>query len=60
MAKDGDYAIVRLPSTETRMVHLDCRATVGQVSNVWHARVSLGKAGVRVGSAVAPTTVALR
>jgi large subunit ribosomal protein L2 len=45
MAKDGDYAIVRLPSTETRMVHLDCRATVGQVSNVRHARVSLGKAG---------------
>jgi large subunit ribosomal protein L2 len=45
MAKDGDYAIVRLPSTETRMVHLDCRATIGQVSNVRHARVSLGKAG---------------
>ncbi|NLY93687.1 MAG: 50S ribosomal protein L2 [Myxococcales bacterium] len=45
MAKDGDYAIVRLPSSETRMIHLDCRATVGQVSNIRHARLSLGKAG---------------
>ncbi len=45
MAKDGDYAQVRLPSGEVRLVHLDCRATVGQVSNIQHARVSLGKAG---------------
>jgi large subunit ribosomal protein L2 len=45
MAKDGDYAQVRLPSGEVRLVHLDCRATVGQVSNAQHARVSLGKAG---------------
>jgi large subunit ribosomal protein L2 len=47
MAKDGDYAQVRLPSGEVRMVHLNCRATVGQVSNAQHARVSLGKAGRR-------------
>ena len=45
MAKDGDYAQVRLPSGEVRLVHLNCRATVGQVSNIQHARVSLGKAG---------------
>ena len=45
MAKDGDYAQLRLPSGEVRMVHLDCRASVGQVSNLQHARVSLGKAG---------------
>ena len=45
MAKDGHYAQVRLPSGEVRMVHLNCRATVGQVSNGQHARVSLGKAG---------------
>jgi large subunit ribosomal protein L2 len=45
MAKDGDYAQVRLPSGEVRMVHLNCRATVGQVSNLHHARVSHGKAG---------------
>lgn len=45
MAKDGDYAQVRLPSSEVRMIHLDCKATVGQVSNVEHSRVSIGKAG---------------
>ena len=45
MAKDGDYAQVRLPSTEIRLVHLDCRATIGQVSNIEHANISLGKAG---------------
>jgi len=45
MAKDGDYAQVRLPSGEVRMVHLDCHATVGQVSNIDHANISVGKAG---------------
>lgn len=45
MAKAGNYAQLRLPSGEVRMVHLDCRATVGQVSNTQHARVTLGKAG---------------
>jgi large subunit ribosomal protein L2 len=47
MAKEGDYAHVRLPSSEVRLIHLNCRATVGQVSNGLHARVSLGKAGRR-------------
>ena len=45
MAKEGAYAQVRLPSGEVRMIHLDCRATVGQVSNQQHARISMGKAG---------------
>jgi large subunit ribosomal protein L2 len=45
MAKDGEYAQVRLPSGEIRRVHLDCRATVGQVSNIEHASISIGKAG---------------
>lgn len=45
MAKDGDYAQVRLPSGEIRRVHLECRATVGQVSNQDHANIKLGKAG---------------
>jgi large subunit ribosomal protein L2 len=45
MAKDGSYAQVRLPSGEIRKIHLDCRATVGQVSNIEHASISLGKAG---------------
>jgi large subunit ribosomal protein L2 len=45
MAKDGDYAQVRLPSGEIRRIHLECRATIGQVSNIDHKNVSLGKAG---------------
>ncbi len=45
MAKDGAFAQVRLPSGEIRKVHLDCRATVGQVSNADHANINLGKAG---------------
>jgi large subunit ribosomal protein L2 len=45
MAKDALWAQVRLPSGEIRKVHIDCRATIGQVSNGDHANVSLGKAG---------------
>ena len=45
MAKEGEYAQVRLPSGEVRMIHLDCRATVGQVGNLDHEAVTIGKAG---------------
>jgi large subunit ribosomal protein L2 len=45
MAKEGDYAQVRLPSGEIRMVHLDCYATIGQVGNLDYINVSWGKAG---------------
>ncbi len=45
MAKEGDYAQVRLPSGEQRMVHIMCRATIGQVGNLDHANESIGKAG---------------
>jgi len=45
MAKEGDWAQVRLPSGEVRLVHLDCRATVGQLGNIEHNRVQGGKAG---------------
>jgi large subunit ribosomal protein L2 len=45
MAKEGSYAQVRLPSGEVRMIHLDCRATVGQVGNIEHESISVGKAG---------------
>ena len=45
MAKDGDYAQLKLPSGEVRKVHIACRATIGQVSNLEHQNVSLGKAG---------------
>jgi large subunit ribosomal protein L2 len=45
MAKDGDHATLRLPSTEMRMVHMDCRATIGQIGNVEHENLTGGKAG---------------
>ena len=45
MAKEGNYAHVRLPSSEVRLVLLDCRATVGQVGNVEHENLTVGKAG---------------
>ena len=45
MAKDGEYAQVKLPSGEVRKVHLRCRATIGQVSNGEHKNAKLGKAG---------------
>jgi large subunit ribosomal protein L2 len=45
LAKEGAYAQVRLPSSEVRKVHLDCTATIGQVGNLEHESISLGKAG---------------
>ncbi len=45
MAKEGKYAQVRLPSSEVRLVHLDCRATLGQVGNIEHENITIGKAG---------------
>src|SRR5580693_9747788 len=45
MAKEGDWGQIRLPSGETRRIHLDCRATVGQVGNIEHGSVHIGKAG---------------
>lgn len=45
LAKEGDYAQIRMPSSEIRKIHLDCRATVGEVSNPDHQNVSIGKAG---------------
>ncbi len=45
MAKEGEYAQVRMPSAEVRLIHMDCRATIGQVGNLDHENVSIGKAG---------------
>lgn len=45
MAKEGGFATIRLPSDEMRLVHVDCRATVGQVGNLDHENIHLGKAG---------------
>src|SRR4249920_4218629 len=45
VAKEGEYALLKLPSGETRKVLVDCMATVGQVGNTDHENISLGKAG---------------
>ena len=45
MVKESGYALVRLPSSEVRRIHGDCLATIGQVGNVDHQGISLGKAG---------------
>lgn len=45
LAKEGHFAQVRLPSSEIRKVHLDCRATIGQVGNLDHQNITVGKAG---------------
>ena len=45
VAKEGDYALLKLPSGETRRVLVDCMATIGQVGNTDHENVSIGKAG---------------
>jgi large subunit ribosomal protein L2 len=45
LAKEGNYAHLRLPSGEVRLVHLDCMATVGQIGNMEHSLISHGKAG---------------
>ncbi|MGI5912038.1 MAG: 50S ribosomal protein L2 [Syntrophomonadaceae bacterium] len=45
MAKEGSYAHVRLPSGEVRLIHLNCRASIGQVGNLDHENITIGKAG---------------
>ncbi|NMB25547.1 MAG: 50S ribosomal protein L2 [Firmicutes bacterium] len=56
MAKEGKYATLRLPSGEFRMVLLECRATIGQVGNVNHENVTIGKAGRNRWLGVRPQT----
>jgi large subunit ribosomal protein L2 len=45
VAKEGEYASVKMPSGETRLINAECMATVGQVGNIDHENVSIGKAG---------------
>ncbi len=45
MAREGDYATLRMPSGEMRMIHIRCTATIGQVGNIEHENVRTGKAG---------------
>ncbi len=55
MAKEGEYATLRLPSGEMRMVPIMCRATVGQVGNIEHDLVKIGKAGRKRHMGIRPT-----
>ena len=55
MAKEGKYATLRMPSGEMRKVLVTCRATIGQIGNVEHENVSLGKAGRKRHMGVKPT-----
>ena len=55
MAKEGKYATVKLPSGEMRMLPLDCRATIGQVGNIDHELIHIGKAGRKRHMGIRPT-----
>ncbi|MBE5951335.1 MAG: 50S ribosomal protein L2 [Lachnospiraceae bacterium] len=55
MAKEGKYATLRLPSGEMRMVPIGCRATIGQVGNIDHELVTIGKAGRKRHMGIRPT-----
>ena len=55
MAKEGNLAQVRLPSGEYRYIRLDCKATIGQVGNVDHSNISIGKAGRKRHMGIRPT-----
>ena len=55
MAKEGEFAHIKLPSGEVRLISLDCHATIGQVSNIEHEALSLGKAGKKRWLGIRPT-----
>ena len=55
MAKEGKYATVKLPSGEMRLLPIDCRATIGQVGNLDHELVKIGKAGRKRHMGIRPT-----
>jgi large subunit ribosomal protein L2 len=55
MAKEGKYATLRLPSGEMRLVPINCRATVGQVGNIDHELITIGKAGRKRHMGIRPT-----
>jgi large subunit ribosomal protein L2 len=55
LAKEGDYAQVRLPSGEVRKVHVDCMASIGQVGNLDHENITIGKAGRNRWMGIRPT-----
>ncbi|MDO4721169.1 MAG: 50S ribosomal protein L2 [Peptostreptococcaceae bacterium] len=55
MAKEGKHALLRLPSGETRYVNINCKATIGQVGNLEHENITIGKAGRKRHMGIRPT-----
>lgn len=55
MGKEGSYGMVKLPSGETRLIRLDCKATIGQIGNVEHENITIGKAGKSRHLGIRPT-----
>ena len=55
MAKEGDYAQVRLPSGEVRKIRMECRASIGEIGNIEHGNINLGKAGRKRHMGIRPT-----
>lgn len=55
MAKEGSYATLRLPSGEMRMIRIECRATIGEVGNLDHENINIGKAGRSRWMGIRPT-----
>jgi large subunit ribosomal protein L2 len=55
MAKEGDYAQVKMPSGEIRLIHSRCRASIGQISNTDHENITIGKAGRNRWLGIRPT-----
>jgi large subunit ribosomal protein L2 len=55
MAKEGEYALIRMPSSEVRRIRSDCLATIGQVGNLDHRSIALGKAGRKRWLGIRPT-----
>ncbi len=55
MAKEGNYAQVRLPSGEVRKIRIECRATIGEVGNIDHENIKIGKAGKKRHMGIRPT-----
>lgn len=55
MAKEGEYAQVRLPSGEVRMIRINCKATIGQIGNIEHENIKIGKAGRKRWMGIRPT-----
>ena len=55
LAKEGDFAQIRMPSGEVRLIYQTCYATIGQIGNLDHSNIKLGKAGRKIHKGIRPT-----